>query len=243
MNGLDNRIRRARDEAGLTQAELAEAIDVVPQQVSKYERGKDVPTIKRLYLISEVTKKPLYWFFLEPTGVTLDFPASRHGEFWDKVCQLEFDEFVCPYLNIQVPTAEQFKLAHQEREEGHHVDYARLVVSDYEMMLEDHYSMEPSSTREEPQKTHQESKKREPVEERFEKIEREIKDLKEMLSSREGLVWTDSQVEQFLKKAAQDGQTPTKEELQALKGLSTTELETGDWSQLAARNDKRKKSN
>jgi DNA-binding XRE family transcriptional regulator len=40
---LAQRLRRARDEAGLTQVELAEALGVSPSTVSRWENGKGAP--------------------------------------------------------------------------------------------------------------------------------------------------------------------------------------------------------
>lgn len=62
---LGNRIKLARKEAKLKQEEFAERIDVVVQQVSKYENGRDFPTVKRLLKIAEVTGHEIAWFFLE----------------------------------------------------------------------------------------------------------------------------------------------------------------------------------
>lgn len=63
---LGARIRFAREQAGLTQVELAQRIGLADaQSVSNYERGRtDVPR-QRLRRIAAVTGKPLAFFVAE----------------------------------------------------------------------------------------------------------------------------------------------------------------------------------
>lgn len=105
---LAPRIKLARDIRGLSQSELAEKIGVVVQQVSKYERGVDYPTIKRLEAIAEATNFPLYWFLLESTGVKLLFPPEWHDRFWARVRQVELEEFAARDEGID-PSDPEFK--------------------------------------------------------------------------------------------------------------------------------------
>lgn len=137
---IGSRIKDARVSAGLSQADLAERLGLSDSQmISSYERGAAWPPLPRLVKIAEITKRPLLWFFLEVTGVTLDFPAAQYEKFWESVCQLEFEHFVAPYYEIQVPTSHQIQLANQEKIEGHDVDYARMVVNRYDSAFENHY--------------------------------------------------------------------------------------------------------
>lgn len=89
------RIRLARKLAGFSsQASLAEAIEMTDHQmIGRYERGDVTPPIERLKEIGLVTGRPLYWFFLGPTGVQLRFSPEKYDEFWEKVCDLEYEQF------------------------------------------------------------------------------------------------------------------------------------------------------
>jgi transcriptional regulator with XRE-family HTH domain len=63
---LGRRIREARDDAGLTQPELAEQLGLShPQSISRYERGETEVPQRRLRRIAEVTGKPLGFFLTD----------------------------------------------------------------------------------------------------------------------------------------------------------------------------------
>ncbi len=66
MNKIGEKLRQARDQAGLSQAEVAEFLKVDQTKISMIERGKrkvnpttDLPELAKLY------KKPISWFFEE----------------------------------------------------------------------------------------------------------------------------------------------------------------------------------
>lgn len=58
---VGTRIRQAREEAGLTQAELAELLNVGVRMVQHYEAGSHKP-YKHLKEIAEATNRPFPWF-------------------------------------------------------------------------------------------------------------------------------------------------------------------------------------
>jgi len=58
--GVGDRIRQARMEAGLTQDQLADLIEVGMRQVQYYEAGESDP-YRKLARIADVTGKPLEW--------------------------------------------------------------------------------------------------------------------------------------------------------------------------------------
>ncbi len=60
------RVRRARREAALTQVELAELMGCTPRAVQWWEYDKRTPSARLLRRLSEVTGKPIGWFFEEP---------------------------------------------------------------------------------------------------------------------------------------------------------------------------------
>lgn len=64
VDSLSDRIRQARDEAGLTQEQMAPLIGVTLATLSRYERGigKRGPTVEMLARIATVTGKPLSFF-------------------------------------------------------------------------------------------------------------------------------------------------------------------------------------
>jgi transcriptional regulator with XRE-family HTH domain len=59
---MKDKIKQARLEASLTQAELAEKIGVLQKDISRYERGERKPKFDKLVLIAKATNKPLDFF-------------------------------------------------------------------------------------------------------------------------------------------------------------------------------------
>lgn len=58
-NSVGSKIKSAREEASLTQEELAETIDITRQQLAKYEKNKVSPTVDTLLKIaSACSTKP-----------------------------------------------------------------------------------------------------------------------------------------------------------------------------------------
>ncbi len=63
---LGRRIRQAREDAGLTQSELADRIGLShPQSISRYERGETEVPQKRLRRIADETGKQLNHFLAD----------------------------------------------------------------------------------------------------------------------------------------------------------------------------------
>ncbi len=66
---FDNRVKLARVEANLTQAELADQVGVTRQTIGLIEAGKYNPTLKLCLMIAKVTDKTLdqlFWIKGEP---------------------------------------------------------------------------------------------------------------------------------------------------------------------------------
>jgi transcriptional regulator with XRE-family HTH domain len=57
------RLRAKREELGLSQTEVADAVGITFQQVQKYENGKNRIAAGRLWLIAKVFKVPVGYFF------------------------------------------------------------------------------------------------------------------------------------------------------------------------------------
>lgn len=73
---LGDRLRKAREDAGLSQAELAAAISVSRNTVGNAELGERVPLAITLRAWSEVTGVPLEWL---RTGEVAPPPRARGG--------------------------------------------------------------------------------------------------------------------------------------------------------------------
>lgn len=65
-------ISKARLKCGLTQDEVAEALEIGPEAVSRMERGVVVPSLARLVEFAELFKCPVELFFNKATGLTND---------------------------------------------------------------------------------------------------------------------------------------------------------------------------
>lgn len=78
---LGRRIRQLRMQRGLTQAELAEKLNVSFQQIQKYERGRTSISLMRLQAIARALSVPTSDFLREEGSIRLsDPPASYDAE-------------------------------------------------------------------------------------------------------------------------------------------------------------------
>lgn len=60
---LQDRIRKAREHAGLKQEELAQKMETTRQTLGRWENGSHTPTDKNLQALAEATGVPLEWFY------------------------------------------------------------------------------------------------------------------------------------------------------------------------------------
>jgi len=51
--GIGQNIKKLREKAGITQAELAQKIGVSQQQIAFYEKGHDLPNVLRIKAMAE----------------------------------------------------------------------------------------------------------------------------------------------------------------------------------------------
>jgi repressor LexA len=65
--GSENKIKKAMDEAGLNQTDLAERLNIQQSMVSHWLRGARNPSINSLKKIAKAVKKPLSYFIVEDT--------------------------------------------------------------------------------------------------------------------------------------------------------------------------------
>lgn len=62
---LGKRIKLARVEADMTQADLAAATEIMQKSISRYETGRSLPTLETLERIAKELKKPFGYFLDE----------------------------------------------------------------------------------------------------------------------------------------------------------------------------------
>lgn len=72
------KIRDRREELGLTQEEVAEAIGVTYQQLQRYEKGTSKLNTDRLQAISHALDVPLTYFFEEPGEGKIKITESEY---------------------------------------------------------------------------------------------------------------------------------------------------------------------
>lgn len=66
---LSVQVKKARREIlGLTQRELANELDVDQVNVSRWERGVAEPKLRTLRRLSELSGRPVSWFFEDDTN-------------------------------------------------------------------------------------------------------------------------------------------------------------------------------
>ena len=77
---VGQQLRKRRRMLNISQAELAEAIGVAPQQVQKYEAGTNRLSVSRLVQIADVLDAPVGWFFREIDVAGLAQPTPSDDE-------------------------------------------------------------------------------------------------------------------------------------------------------------------
>jgi len=98
------RVKSARIQRGITQAELAEALGISKQAISQYENGKKKPESKTLIAMARYFNKPVD-FFLRPVAASLENVefrkrASLKGKKLDAVKASILDKLE-PYLELE----------------------------------------------------------------------------------------------------------------------------------------------
>lgn len=119
-----DRLKKARIDAGMTQGELAEKLDTHATVISRYESGRNQPTIGALYRVAKATGVDVAWIVSEETEEeSVTVPKS----WWSKLCNL--------YRGMAVmnPNAEQMpeclsKLTQNQR--GHVLIDTTTVLTD-----------------------------------------------------------------------------------------------------------------
>lgn len=68
---FQDRLRKAREHAGMTQSELAEAAGVSLNSLNRYEKGQRSPGEDIVHAISNATGVPFEWFYQDDTNTEL----------------------------------------------------------------------------------------------------------------------------------------------------------------------------
>ena len=77
---IGERIRQRRTEIGLTQHQLAAALDCSYQQIQKFENGSNRIAAAQLQALAERLEVPVGWFFGEDAGTALAAASlDEHG--------------------------------------------------------------------------------------------------------------------------------------------------------------------
>lgn len=85
---LYEKLYQLRKKQGITQAELAEKLEVSRQSISNWETGKAIPTTKRLTELSQLYNVPFHYFLTEedeylPIETTSpEIPRRRYQKKW-----------------------------------------------------------------------------------------------------------------------------------------------------------------
>ena len=119
---IGERIKAARIMAGLSQRDLANATNVSPMGISKYERDMDIPGSQVLIRLARALGVKVEYFF-RPTTVTLSSPGYRQRESLPSAQQAgileQVQEWLERYLDVEclLGKALHFKMPTKQRVE------------------------------------------------------------------------------------------------------------------------------
>lgn len=66
---IGQRLKKLRQQEGISAAMLAEAIGSTQQQISRYENAQNKISASQLYLLARSLSVPLAWFFLDSDAI------------------------------------------------------------------------------------------------------------------------------------------------------------------------------
>lgn len=76
LNLIGSRIREARKDSGMTQAELGTVLDLTQGMINKIETGQSAITLANLFKLAEVLNRPLAYFL----GIDVGGLSAKEGE-------------------------------------------------------------------------------------------------------------------------------------------------------------------
>jgi len=108
---MGTKLKKAREDIGLTQEALAEAVGLSSEYISLLESGKRTPSLETLNNISEYLKKEIS-YFMKKKGSAFDILLA--GERLDKDAKRElkkFQNYCDEYINLEELTGRRLELA------------------------------------------------------------------------------------------------------------------------------------
>ena len=90
---LSKKLREKREEAELTQNEVAEELHVSPQSISKWERGEALPSVEFLPKLAEIYKCKIDDFFNEKISIEVKIPQTMSVDKTFKELKNLFEEY------------------------------------------------------------------------------------------------------------------------------------------------------
>ena len=72
---IGDAVRKRRQELGMSQERLAEALDVSYQQVQRYESGRNKFNVENIQLVAAALSVPVTFFFKEYDGMKVAEPS------------------------------------------------------------------------------------------------------------------------------------------------------------------------
>ena len=77
---IGKRLRERRILLAITQEELAQRIQLSPQELQKYEIGENRISAARLFRLGQILEVPITWFFAQVTYLTENAAPNRPAE-------------------------------------------------------------------------------------------------------------------------------------------------------------------
>ena len=98
-----SRVRERRIVLGMSQRQIATALDLTFQQVHKYEQGKARISADRLYAFSKVLSVPVTFFFEGITDTSPPAAPLSSGDHTEELGRREAGELLAAYRAISDP--------------------------------------------------------------------------------------------------------------------------------------------
>jgi transcriptional regulator with XRE-family HTH domain len=75
---IGDAVRKRRQELGMSQERLAEALDVSYQQVQRYESGRNKFNVENIQLVAAALSVPVIYFFRDDDGMKVAEPSPPY---------------------------------------------------------------------------------------------------------------------------------------------------------------------
>lgn len=102
---VPKKIRQARQAAGLTQGELADALGVTRALVTSIENNRSTLTLKHLEMLPDILSRPIEYFLGLDTGLT-DDEAELLA--WYRATPPKAQGFILDFVQVAAQRAQAF---------------------------------------------------------------------------------------------------------------------------------------